>query len=152
WLREHPESAHPRERLALDMARLEWAEIEAFDGPEQPRLTAEDLARSGADGTFFLQPHLRLLDLEYEVDDLLVAIRRHNDSIHDETSNGVAEGKKKRRTGGVRSARKNPTWLAVYRADLSVYFKRVDREGFALLSLLREGKTLSEALELAFQG
>lgn len=150
WLRQHPEFTHPRETLALDMARLEWAEIEAFDGSEEPRLTAEDLSRTSADSTFQLQPYVRLLDLQYEVDDLLLAIRRQNDSIHDETSNAGAEGRKQHRGGGLRSAKKKPAWLVVHRSDLMVYFKRVEPEAFALLKLLREGKSLAEAVDVAF--
>src|SRR5579862_2570202 len=31
WLRQHPEHIAGNEQIALDMVRLEWAEIEAFD-------------------------------------------------------------------------------------------------------------------------
>src|SRR5580704_16583727 len=43
WLRAHPEYMGKDERLALDMVRLEWAQIEAFDEAAQPRLTEADL-------------------------------------------------------------------------------------------------------------
>jgi hypothetical protein len=36
WLRKHPRDASGHLQLALDMVRLEWAEIEAFDGASQP--------------------------------------------------------------------------------------------------------------------
>src|SRR5499425_27304 len=44
WLRKHPRWAGSRQRLALDMVRLEWADIEAFDGKAVPALKPEDLA------------------------------------------------------------------------------------------------------------
>src|ERR1700730_18820414 len=47
WLRRHPAWAGSRQALAIDMVRLEWADIEAFDGQAQPALKPEDLA--GAD-------------------------------------------------------------------------------------------------------
>src|SRR5215470_18168374 len=43
WLRKHPQYAGRRLQLALDMVRLEWAEIEAFDSATLPPLTAESL-------------------------------------------------------------------------------------------------------------
>src|SRR6476660_10569888 len=39
WLRAHPESTSPHERMAMDMVRLEWADIEAFDALERPTLS-----------------------------------------------------------------------------------------------------------------
>ena len=33
FLREEPQWAAPREELAIDMARFEWAQVVAFDGP-----------------------------------------------------------------------------------------------------------------------
>src|SRR5580704_10598911 len=36
WLRQHPEHIVENEQIALDMVRLEWAEIEAFDEAARP--------------------------------------------------------------------------------------------------------------------
>ena len=36
WLRAHPELIAGNERMALDMVRLEWADIEAYDAAEFP--------------------------------------------------------------------------------------------------------------------
>jgi hypothetical protein len=44
WLKENPESIEPHVELARDMAKLEWAHIEAFDAEERPRLAPEPLA------------------------------------------------------------------------------------------------------------
>ena len=45
WLGKNPEYVKGVERIALDMVRLEWAEIEAFDGGELPRLAGMPLPR-----------------------------------------------------------------------------------------------------------
>jgi len=98
WLTEHPRYAHYRQRVALDMVRLEWAKIEASDSGEYPRLTASNLASPsatlgasldanlganldanldanlGEDPAIELQPHLRLLQLGYPVDELLMRV------------------------------------------------------------------------------
>ncbi len=75
WLGKNPEYVKGVERVALDMVRLEWAEIEAFDGGELPRLAGDAPAKLSGDTVFRLQPHLHLLDLAYPVDDLLLHIR-----------------------------------------------------------------------------
>src|SRR6476661_5066450 len=49
WLREHPEFISGNERMALDMVRLEWADIEAFDAAEFPILTQAELSGLGED-------------------------------------------------------------------------------------------------------
>src|SRR5579864_9691143 len=49
WLRKHPKWAGPKQSLAVDIARLEWADIEAFDGKAEPALRPENLpAEAGA--------------------------------------------------------------------------------------------------------
>src|SRR3984957_13836223 len=44
WLCQNPSWARDRRVLALDMVRLEWAEIEAFDGQAKPTLRAKDFS------------------------------------------------------------------------------------------------------------
>src|SRR5579862_7565069 len=47
WLRRNPRHAGSRHALALDMARLEWAHIEAFDNAAGKVLGPEDLLELG---------------------------------------------------------------------------------------------------------
>lgn len=150
WLREHPEYAPRRHRLALDMVRLEWADIDVFDSAEQPKLSEKDLARLGQDPVFHLQPYLRLLDFSYPVDDLLLSIReqaeKEEEQETDIASNVVLE-REHTRSRQVKLPRARKTYLAVHRQELIVYFKRLEPEAFALLRALQEGKRLSEAIE-----
>jgi len=145
WLREHPEHIAKFESIALDMVRLEWAEIEAFDEAARPKLTEVDLPGLGPDPKFELQPYVRLLDLRYPVDDLLILVRREQE-VADIVSNAVTErirSHARRR----RLPKPEPVFLAVHRADNSVYFKRIDKEAFTILCALREGKNLSDAVD-----
>ncbi len=48
--------------------------------------------------------------------------------------------------------RPRPTWLAVHRVDLSVYYRRIAREEFQTLIAIRDGRTLGDALEAGFAG
>jgi hypothetical protein len=150
WLRSHPEWIQPRATLALDMVRLEWAEIEAFDGAADPPLASRDLLAADPDPKFRLQPYLQLLRLHYPVDDLLVAIRKDN-SESAMASNAVSQHRKGTRVHKVARQKAQAIYLAVHRIDYSVYFKRIEPEAFTFLSALREGKSLSDAVVLAFQ-
>jgi hypothetical protein len=47
--------------------------------------------------------------------------------------------------------RRRPTWLAAHRVDLSVYYRRLDREEFLMLAAIREGLTLGAAIEAAWE-
>jgi hypothetical protein len=151
WLREHPEFSSGQERMALDMVRLEWADIEAFDAAEYPRLTQQELQSLGEDPVFHLQPNLFLLDLAYPVDELLLAMRKDDAGCEEQTdiaSNVVimehADSKPEKRYP-LPKAKK--TYMAVHRQENTVYFKRLKPEAFALLWAIKEGKPLSQAIE-----
>src|SRR5687768_8069137 len=45
FLEQHPELAHPHTALVLDVARVEWARVLAFDDPEKPVLTPAQIAK-----------------------------------------------------------------------------------------------------------
>ncbi len=150
WLRSHPEGIQPRINLALDMVRLEWAEIEAFDGAAEPVLAPRDVLASGPDPHFRLQPYLQLLRFRYPVDDLLLAIKKDTPESA-MASNAVGQRSKRTQVRKVAQQKPQPVFLAVHRVDDSVYFKRLEPEAFTFLHALGEGKTLSGAVGLAFQ-
>ncbi len=151
WLRKHPEFISGQEQIALDIVRLEWADIEAFDAAEYPRLTQEELQALGEDPVFHLQPNLFLLDLAYPVDELLLAIRKDDEDTEPETdiaSNVVImehSDSKPAKTYPLPKAKK--TYLTVHRQENIVYFKPLKPEAFALLRALKEGQPLSQAIE-----
>jgi len=147
WLRDHPQFAPGRRRLALDMVRLEWADIDVFDSAELPKLAEQDLANLGEDSTLHLQPYIRLLDLSYPVDDFLLSVREQQEEESDIASNVVLEREPHTRQKHLRLPRPKKIYLAVHRQELIVYFKRLEPEAFALLRALQEGKSLSAAIE-----
>jgi hypothetical protein len=150
WLRANPKYIRPHEQLALDMVRLEWADTECFDALEEPALTLDDVAHLGDDPTLRLQPNLQLLDLHYPVDDLLLQIRDEEEEEADEASNTFSEKRSRARLKSVRKSKPKPTFVVVHRVDYLVYFKRVEPEAFRMLQAIREGKSLSEAVDAAF--
>jgi hypothetical protein len=150
WLEDHPEFAPTRHALVLDVARLEWAYVEAFDRFAAAPLTLEDFASIGDDSKLSLQPYLQLLDLRYPVDELVLAVHKKAPPS-DIASNAVSERKQKLRSGLPRM-RRSAIHLAVHRFDNSVYYRRINREAFLLLSALQQRHTLAESMALAFAG
>jgi len=150
WLRRHPSWGGSRQALAVDMARLEWADIEAFDGKAEPSLLPEDIPQTpGRDLRLRLQPYVQLLDLRYPVDDLLLEVKDDGDS--DFASNAFNERHKRKRVLAVARLKPSPVFLAVHRVDYSVYFRRLDREAFGMLRAIQQGKSLSQAIESGFR-
>ena len=149
WLAEHPAFIQPHAALALDMVRLEWAHIEAFDSEERPRLTAEHLADLGEDSTLSLQPCLRLLALSYPVEDLLLQVR-NEDGSSASSANNASAARKRRHVRRFAALQPKPVWLAVHRLQNTVWYKPIAREEFLLLSTLLAGQTLGQAIEAAF--
>jgi hypothetical protein len=151
WLRQNPIWIRDRRALALDMVRLEWADIEAFDGDAKPALRSEDLREAKpASLQLGIQPYVQLLDLHYPVDDLLLEVK-HGDDTPDRASNAVQERRKHSRVLAVAKLEPAEIFLAVHRLDFSVYFRRIEPVEFALLTALRSGKTVERAIELAFR-
>jgi hypothetical protein len=151
WLRKHSEWGGEKQGLALDIVRLEWADVEAFDGKAEPALQSEDLgAVDQATLRLKLQPYISLLDLQYPVDDLLLEVRKDDDGT-DFASNAFQERRKRKRVQAVARLKPAKIFLVVHRIDNSVYFRRISAEEFAILLALRKGKTLARAIELALR-
>jgi hypothetical protein len=148
WLRAHPDLISSNERMAMDMVRLEWADIEAFDAAEYPVLSQAELASLGEDPIFHLQPYLQLLDLAYPMDELLLKVRETEEPETDISSNVVMmdhSDSAPRKQLPLPKSKK--VFLAVHRQENIVYFKRLKPEGFALLRAMQQGQSLSQAIE-----
>ena len=151
WLRQNPSWIRDRRGLALDMVRLEWADIEAFDGQAKPSLRSEDLHEMEVPKLqLSIQPYVQLLELHYPVDGLLLEVK-HGDDTSDSASNAVQERTKRSKVRAVAKLEPTQIFLAVHRLDFAVYFRRIEPEEFALLGALRSGKTIEHAIELAFR-
>jgi hypothetical protein len=148
FLEQHPELTKPRTELALDIARVEWARVLAFDDPEKPVLTARQIAKASPNGLRLgLQPYISLLALHHPIDEMMRTLKRTAIAA---VSNAVsATHTRRRKIVTVRRSR-HPIHLAVHRLDYSVYYKRLDPEAYHLLVALRSGATLDEACATAF--
>ena len=148
FLREEPQWTTPREELALDTARFEWAQIVAFDSLSKPPITTDEILDTPPDKLRLeLQPYVSLLSLHYAVDDFLIALKkRATDGLRGEASNAVESAPKaSARRKRIRLPARADIHLAVHRHDNRLYFKRLEPEAFAILSALNRGVTVENA-------
>ena len=152
FLREEPERTAPHQKLALDMARFEWAQVIAFDAEAKPRIQTDDLLKTTPGKLrLALQPYLSLLELNYAVDKFLIAVKRRGAAaLRDEASNTFeAMPRATTRKRRLRLPKRERIHLVVHRFENTLYFKRLEREAFALLQELGQGTTLEKACAAA---
>jgi hypothetical protein len=149
FLEAHPEFTGRRHRLAVDVARLEWAYVDAFDRKHRTPLTTEEAQAIGPESKLSLQPHLQLLELSYPVDGLVLAVKKH--APETEIVSSAASRRESHNRPKLPMMKRERVWLAVHRFDDSVYYRRIGRETFLLLSALRSGASVSESVTLAFE-
>ena len=136
----------PHTRIAEDVARLEWAQIVAFDRGSRSPLNPSRLAGISPDKLRFrLQPYITLLDLAYPVDALVLRLLKKDRSLRSEASNAVGETHTKRKSALAGRIARSRTRLLVHRYDNSVFFKPLTAAQFLLLEKLAAGVSVSEA-------
>ena len=150
WLLANPQAAGRRHRLAVDVTRIEWAFIEAFDNGERTPLTVEEIVTLDAESRLALQPHLILIALSYPADDLVLGL--HKREKRQTTEAGVSHEDEDAAPVKLPRLRPRLTWVAAHRVDNSVYYLRLKREEFLTLSAIRQGLALADAIESGFIG
>ena len=150
WLDQNAELVGSHHELAVDVARLEWAYIEAFDSTALPPLTAQDFSCLLPTSVLTLQPHLQLLAVRYAVDEVVLAVHKDRPA-NDIVSNAVTKRQKSRRAR-LPKLKRSPTFLAVHRFQDSVYYRRIDREAFVLLAAIKEGEPIVNVVERIMRG
>jgi hypothetical protein len=150
FLQQHPELTAPHTALALDMVRVEWARVVAFDGPSRPQIDPQRLGRTDPEKLRLgIQPYVSLLELRHPIDSLIKKFRESQ--LETATASNAVSETRLRKTRHIRSKpSEHPIHLAVHRVDCSVYYKRLAPEAFTLLNALRSGVTLADACEQAF--
>jgi hypothetical protein len=151
FIRDEPEWTSPRQPLAIDMARFEWAQTVAFDAPARRPIHTDDiLAKSADELQLGLQAYLSLLDLDYAVDDFLIAVKTsEEDGLRAEASNAMSSAPRGSRRKPIRMPKKQKVFLAVHRYENMVYSKRLKPEEYRILIALDKGATVAAACESA---
>lgn len=122
--------------LCWDMARLEWAYVEAFDAPDAPPLDPSKLAaippESWPEARLVLDPAVRLLTLSYPVARLRKQLRQAGDEP-------------------VKVPPREVQQLVVHRRGGDLFHSEISPAAFAVLEELSRGQRLGEALQSVMQ-
>jgi hypothetical protein len=151
FIQAEPSFSVPRTPLAVDMARFEWAQVVAFDGPSEPLLTQDDILDAGPGLRVALQPHITLLDCAYPVDEFALALKKRDEALRGEASNALTSMPASKPAARPRLPRAARIRVAVHRQHNMLYFKRLEPEAFAILTALRDGRPLSAACAAALR-
>jgi hypothetical protein len=152
FIREQPRLTAPDTALAHAVARFEWAQTVAFDEGSRPVLTAADLKRTPpARLRIALQPYLSLLALDWPVDDYVIAVKQR-DALRGEASNAVDSARTVKRSRKVARPRRGRIYLGVHRFRNRLYYKRLERPAFLILSALATGRPLAAAVTAGGRG
>ena len=153
FIEDEPAFSAPRTALAIDMARFEWAQVVAFDGPALPVLTQDEILDAGPIRLRVgLQPYLTVLKCTYPVDAFTLALKKT--ALRSEASNTLTAmpGSRARRSPArPRLPRPAETFVAVHRQRNMLYFKSLESEAYDILCALRNGRTLSAACAAALR-
>jgi hypothetical protein len=150
WLTANPKWTGRRHALAIDVARVEWAFVEAFDNAERTPLTLDQIATLDGGSRLALQPHVQLLALAYPADDITLAL--HQQEKHQTSEAGVRHEEDEEAPARLPRLRRRPTWVVAHRVDFNVYYRRLEREEYLTLLAIQNGQTLAEALDAGFAG
>ncbi len=150
FIRTEPRHTRPHTALCHDLARFEWARIEVFDSASRPVFTVNDLldvpvARQGK-LKLALQPYLRLLELDYPVDDFVLAVKQREDELLRGDASNAPSALRKLRERKIRPPKPDLTCVAVHRLESRIYFKRLEPAAYRILMALGRGMTLEQAL------
>jgi Putative DNA-binding domain len=148
WLKDNPRLTGRRHLLALDVTKIEWAFVEAFDSAENTPLTLDQIATLDGGSRLSLQPHLQLLALEYAAEDLVLGLHRRDKRQTSEA--GVDHDEVDEPPAKLPRLRRLATRVAAHRVDNSVYYLRLQPEEFETLVAIRRGLPLAQALEAGF--
>lgn len=161
FIAESPAHTAPHQALALDMARLEHAQAVAFDAADRRPITTRQLAAASPETLRLdLQPHATLLTLRYPVDDIVIRLMRDHlradtsaarsdPSAQPDQSNQPDQSEqptRQHRPAMAHRVKPQEVHLLIYRADHSVYFKRLSVSQYTILNALAAGRTLAESL------
>lgn len=132
FVAEHePWSSDP---LVADLARTEWAFVEAFDAPDAPPLDVASIAdvpeEAWPGARMVFHPAVQRVALRYAAHDYRIAVRKDEHPERPEAK---------------------PAYVVVYRGHDALKYIDVDADAYALLDELMRGTRLGEACERAAQ-
>jgi hypothetical protein len=144
FIEDQPALTAPRTQLCGEMFAFEWAQLDAFDGIAKPPLSVDDLLNADPKKLKLgLQPYITLLHLHWPLDDFAIALKRT--ALRGEASNAV-DAPSQAQSRKIQLPRAKEIFVAVHRLNHDLYYKRLDRNAYLLLTHLQNRKTLAGAV------
>lgn len=141
---------------ARDMARFELAFVDIFDGPDFSPVNAERVQairpEAWADARLTLQPLLTVLSLDHPVHRYRTEVR--NEGLGQDTASKDPDAPEDDADPApVPLPEREPSWVAMWRgADLRVHYRPISAAEAALVTALRDGKSLGQACAEVAEG
>ena len=120
FLESHPEFAGRRHRLAVDVARLEWAYVDAFDRKHRTPLGGRG-AKDRTGLSAVPSAASAVAGIELSGRHLVLAVKKHTPEA--EIVSSAATRLEAKPRSKLPSMRQERVWLAVHRYDDSVYYR-----------------------------
>jgi hypothetical protein len=150
FLEARTELITPNVALCRELARFEWAQVVAFDGPSFEPVDDQYILTGNPETLrVSIQPYITLLNLTHALDLYSVALNDHRRDRSEAGSSKCEANSPDSRLDSAPWPVQEQVYLVVHRLENTVYFKRMDAPGFMILSALSRGHSLSEALTAA---
>ncbi|HZK79925.1 MAG TPA: hypothetical protein VFC46_02635, partial [Humisphaera sp.] len=99
-----------------------------------------------------LQPYLSLLEMDYPLDDFVIAVKKRDASMRSEASNAVETDRVEKNPRRSKPPRPRKTFVAVHRHLNDLYYKRLEKPQYQILKALGDGESLTDACAAAIAG
>ncbi len=150
FIRANPKFTRPHTDLCYDLARFEWARVVVFDTASLPVFTLDGLLdvppEKHGKMRFELQPYLQLLQLDYPVDEFILAVKNREAGLLRGDASNAPSALREVKQRKVTLPKRARTFLAIHRLQGQIYFKQLEPAAYRILLALRSGATLERAL------
>lgn len=131
-------------KLIMDVVSFEWAEIQAFDLEKKAILDWEKYSNlAEMDPRLELQPYVFILSLNYAVDDFLLKRKKSADSRTVVTARATGCTHE---NAQISKPKKQKINVVIHRHNNSVFYKRINAVEYQVLTAIKAGASLTEAL------
>lgn len=134
-----------KDHLLADAAEYDWAKMQAFEARSLTPIGLSDVEQPEFPEYFlYLQPYVKLLALEYPVNEI-----NKSETVHEDrsASNTLSKRENTINVETVLSITKADTYLAIHRLNSKVYSKVLTKEQYLILAKFKEGISLEQLEE-----
>ncbi len=140
-----PNFLRTKDPLLADAAEYDWAKMQVFESKSLVPINLSDVEDPQfPEHPLSLQPYVKLLALEYPVNEI-----NRSEIVHEDrsASNTLGKREKSLEEEPTLDLKKSQTYLAIHRLNSKVYSKILNKEQYAILTKFQEGISLTSLEE-----